>query len=86
MRTVAEQALLSMEFPRCEYWSGLPLSTPGYHPDPGVEPASLMSLALVGAFFTTALPGKSRASHKDKQFLLPAKGALSFCSDSDVHS
>ena len=37
-----------------EYWSGLPCSPPGYLPDPGIEPASLKSSALVGRFFTTS--------------------------------
>ena len=36
--TVARQAPLSMEFPRQEYWSGLPFSSPGDLPDPGTEP------------------------------------------------
>ena len=36
---VASQAPLSMEFPRREYWSGLPCRPPGGLPDPGVEPA-----------------------------------------------
>ena len=30
----------------------------GNPPDPGIEPASLASLALVGGFFTTVPPGK----------------------------
>ena len=47
-----------MEFPRQEYWSGLPFLTPGGLPDPGIEPASLVSPALAGGFFTTAPPGK----------------------------
>ena len=51
--TVACQALLSMGFPRQEYWSGLPFLSPGDLPNPGVEPASLMSPALAGRFFTT---------------------------------
>ena len=38
--TVAYQAPLSMEFSRQEYWSGLPLPSPGYLPDPGMEPGS----------------------------------------------
>ena len=38
--TVAHQAPLSMEFPRQEYWSGLPCLSPGDLPDPGIEPAS----------------------------------------------
>ena len=35
---VAYQALLSMEFSRQAYWSGLPFSSPGDLPDPGIEP------------------------------------------------
>ena len=34
------QAPLSMEFPRQEYWSGLPFPTPGDLPNPGTEPGS----------------------------------------------
>ena len=29
-----------MEFPRQEYWSGLPFPPPGDLPDPGIEPGS----------------------------------------------
>ena len=36
--TVACQTPLSMEFPRQDYWSGLPFSSPGDLPHPGVEP------------------------------------------------
>ena len=39
--TVALQAPLSMGFSRQEYWSGLPFSSPGDLPHPGVEPRSL---------------------------------------------
>ena len=38
--TVARQAPLSMEFSRQEYWSGLPLPSPGDLPDQGLEPRS----------------------------------------------
>ena len=38
--TVAYQAPLSMVFSRQEYWSGLPLSSPGALPNPGIEPRS----------------------------------------------
>ena len=48
------QAPLPMEFSRQEYWSGLPCSSPGDLPDPGIEPISLMSHALAGRFFTTS--------------------------------
>ena len=37
--TVARQAPLSMEFPRQDYWSGLPFPSPGDLSDPGSEPA-----------------------------------------------
>ena len=56
--TIGCQAPLSMGFPRQEYWSGLPVSPPGDHPDPGMEPAPPVALALVGRFFTTEPPGK----------------------------
>ena len=39
-----------MGFPRQEYWSGLPLPSPGDIPDREIEPASP---ALAGRFFTT---------------------------------
>ena len=40
--TVAHQAPLSMEFYRQEYWSWLPIPTPGDLLTPGIEPESLM--------------------------------------------
>ena len=57
-RSEACHAPLSMEFPRQEYWSGLPLPSPGDLPDPGIEPVSPVSAALAGGFFTTGSPGK----------------------------
>ena len=44
--TVALQAPLSRGFPRQEHWNCLPGSPPGDLPDPGIEPASPMSLVL----------------------------------------
>ena len=38
--TVAYQAPPSMGFSKQEYWSGLPFSSPGDLPDPGIEPRS----------------------------------------------
>ena len=38
--TIAQQAPLSMEFSRREYWSGLPFPSPGDLPDLGIEPGS----------------------------------------------
>ena len=47
--TVALQVPMSMGFPRQEYWSGLPLSTPGDFPNPETEP---VTPAMAGRFFT----------------------------------
>ena len=52
---VACQALLSMEFSRQEYWSGLPLPSPGDLPNPGIEPGSP---ALQADALTSEPPGK----------------------------
>ena len=49
--TVAQQAPLSMGFPRQEYWRGLPFPPPGNLPNPGIEPVSPVALALAGRFF-----------------------------------
>ena len=54
--TVAHQAPLSMGFSRQGCWRGLPCPPPGDLPDPGFKPASLMSPALAGGFFTTSAP------------------------------
>jgi len=39
--TVAHQALLSMEFFRQQYWSGLPFPSPRDIPNPGIKPGLL---------------------------------------------
>ena len=39
-----------LEWVAMPFWSGLP----GDLPNPGIEPASLTSLALAGGFFTTS--------------------------------
>ena len=52
--TVAYQGPLSMGFSRQEYWSRLSCPPPGDLPNPEIEPASLMSPALAGTFFTTS--------------------------------
>ena len=38
--TVTHQVSLSMEFPKKEYWSGLPFLSPGDLLNPGIEPES----------------------------------------------
>ena len=57
--TAAHQAPLFMEFARQEYWSALPVPSPGDLPGPGIKPASHASPALAGRFFTTEPPGKA---------------------------
>ena len=47
-----------MEFSKQEHWSGLPFTTPGDLPDPGIEPMSFVSPALAGGVFITAPPWK----------------------------
>ena len=48
----------AMKFSRQEHWSQLASPTPGYLPNPGIHPSSLMSPALTGRFFTTVPPRK----------------------------
>ena len=52
--TLVHRAPRSMEFSRQDYWSGLLFPPPGDLPDPGIEPASLVSTALAGIFFTAS--------------------------------
>ena len=73
---MALQTALSVEFSRQEYWSRLPFPPPEDLPDPGIEPKSLVSPALVGGFFTTAPPGELKTGP------LPSK---SFQSDRRSH-
>ena len=51
MDYVAHQVLLSMEFSRQEYWSGLPFPSPGDLPNLGIELAFLVSPASASGFF-----------------------------------
>ena len=55
--TVAHQAPLSMGFSRQKYWSGLPCSSPGNLPNPGIEPRSP---ALKMDSLLTEPPGKPK--------------------------
>ena len=57
--TIVFQAPLSMRFSKQEHWSGLPFSSPGDPPKPGIQPTSL---ALTGRFFTTEPPGNPRGA------------------------
>jgi len=57
--TVPCQAPLSMGFPRQEYWSRLPFTSPGDLPHPGIEPAS-------AALQTDSLPLSHHGSSRDE--------------------
>ena len=53
---------LSMGFPRQEYWSGFPFSSPGDLPDPGIESVAPAASPALQAEFLTAEPlGKPNA-------------------------
>ena len=52
-----------MEFPRQEYWTGLPFPYPGDLSDPGIQPASP---TMAGRFITTEPPGSPRYSVPQK--------------------
>ena len=53
---VAHHAPLSMGFSRQEYWSGVPCSSPGDLPDPGIKPMTLASPTLAGEFLRLVPP------------------------------
>ena len=57
--TVAHKAPLSVGFSRQEYWNGLPCPPSGDLSDSGIKPASLLSPALAGGFFTTCAAWES---------------------------
>ena len=54
--TVAQQAPLSLEFSRQEYWSGLPFPSPGDLLEPGIE---LRSPAMQVDSLPSEPPGKT---------------------------
>ena len=53
--TIARQTPLSIGFSSKEYWSGLPLPSPGTQSDPEMEPGSPV---LQADSLLTELPGK----------------------------
>ena len=71
--TVARQAALSLGFSKQEYWSGLPLPSPGDRPNPGTEPAPLLSPTLAGGFFTTSATQEAPILQAESK-VLPSEG------------
>ena len=65
------QAPLSMGFSRQKYWSELPFPFPGDLPNPGFEPASLVSLGLADRFFTTSTSCSGDEGREDLKLGLP---------------
>ena len=70
---------LSMGFSRQEYWSGLPFSSPGNLPNPGMEPRSpalqaesLLPVTLLG--FPAGSDCKESACHAGDLGLIPGSG------------
>ena len=61
--TVAPQGPLCMGFSRQEYWNRLPCPPRGDFPNPGIEPASLLSPALAGRLFTTSATWEAQRIH-----------------------
>ena len=61
-QTIACQIPLPMEFSRQEYWSGLPLSSPGHIADPRIEPRSP---ALWADSLLSEPPGKFSVINSD---------------------
>ena len=53
-----------MAFSRQEYWSGSPCPSPGDIPDPGIEPATLMSPHWQVGSLPLAPPGKPTKGHE----------------------
>ena len=56
--TVACRTLLSVGFSKARILEWLSFPSPGDHLDPGFRPASPLSPALAGRFFTVEPPGK----------------------------
>ena len=57
--TGACQAPLSMDFPRQEYWSGLPFPSSADLPHPGIEPRSpTLQIDSLPSSLSAELPGK----------------------------
>ena len=71
--TAGFQAFLSMEFSRQEYWSGLPFSSPGDLPDPGIKPRSP---ALQADSLLTKLCWKKILSRFNARYRMLGAGAL----------
>ena len=64
-----------MTLSRQEHWGGLPFPSPGDLSGPEIEPASLMSPALVGRFLTISATWEAQGASK---LITPGKVASGF--------
>ena len=53
---IVHHAPLFMQFSRQEYWNGSLFPPPGYFPNQGIKPTTLMSPAPAGGFYFTTGP------------------------------
>ena len=74
-----------MGFTRLEYWSGLPCPSPRNPPDPGIQPASLISPALAGGFFTTTATWEALDGIETSNIWPPFKCHILWGSHISVH-
>ena len=80
---VAQQAPLSTEFLRQEYWSGLPFPSLRDLADPGIKLTSAASSAWAGDIFTTEPLGKPFSS---LQLSSVTQSCLTFCDPMDCNT
>ena len=88
--TVARRTPLSMQFPRQEYWSGLPFPSPGDLPNPEIEPAfpAVQVVSCIAGRFSTNwavcleyFPSRSRMSVFSKFGSLSSLPDCPICTD-----
>ena len=77
LRTIARLAPLSMGFSRQEYWSGLPLPSPGDLPNPAIKPVSLTSPTLGGRSFATTATWEAQVRIRLTKYLPHARKQIS---------
>ena len=56
---------INNKMPGKNSWSELPFSPPGDLPNPGIKALSPTSFALLGGFFITAPPGKTKNAREN---------------------
>ena len=81
--TVVRLVPLSMGFPRQEYRSELPFSSPRNPPNPGIEP---MSPALACGFFATEPPGEPPGVVGSQNTLVPSSAPAECSAQKEVFS